>query len=327
MGIKHKFTTSFIKIFGKPRITGLIAKQKSVNEIPGILHPASNSPTRFEIPLEMMNLLQERDEIELRHMFPIRRLLSIIKNIHHSVDSIPENPSNPLSDADEELLEQLRQYSKSLGVCHVEFVKLPQDLIFQELGVLFENAIVLAMEMSQEKIDKAPSQETMTMVFGTYDDLGKAANKITEFLREQGFAAQADHPLGGLVLFPPLAQKAGIGWVGKHGVLITPEFGPRVRLAAVYTSIENLPFSESNAHGWIEEYCKICGLCIKQCPSQAILEETVTHDTGRITNIKQQDCFKYFAQFYGCSVCVKVCPFSNAGDTYERLKAVLEKRI
>jgi epoxyqueuosine reductase len=90
--------------------------------------------------------------------------------------------------------------------------------------------------------------------------------------------------------------------------------------------VENLPFSDSNSHEWIEEYCKICGLCIKQCPSQAILEESVIHDTGRVTHVKQQECFEYFAQFYGCSVCIKACPFSKAGDTYERLKAVIEKR-
>jgi len=41
--------------------------------------------------------------------------------------------------------------------------------------------------------------------------------------------------------------------------LITPKFGPRVRLAAVYTSIQNLPDSKENNHSWIEEYCKICG--------------------------------------------------------------------
>ena len=326
LGIKHKFTTSFVKVFGKPRITKLIAKQKSVYEIPDVLHPTSNSPTRFEIPLEMMNLIQERDDIELRHMFPIRRLLSVIKNIHLSVDSIPDNPLNPSTSASTEFLEELKEFAQSLGVGPIEFVKLPQDLIFQEMGALFGNAIILAMEMSKEKIDKAASQETMNMVFATYDDLGKAANRIAEFLREHGYAAHADHPLGGLVLFPPLAQKAGIGWVGKHGLLITPEFGPRVRLAAVYTSIENLPFVDSNDHGWIDEYCRTCGLCIKQCPPQAILEEAVTHDTGRVTNVKQQDCFEYFAQYYGCSICIKACPFSEAGDTYERLKAVTEKK-
>jgi len=326
MGIKHRITISFVKVFGKPRITRLIAKQKSLKDFPNTLHPTAHSPTRFEIPFEMLNLIEERDDIEMRHMFPVRRLLSIIKNIHLSVDSISDNPNPPSINASTEFLDQLKEFTKSLGVGAIEFVKLPPDLIFQNLGVLFDNAIILAMEMSKEKIDKAVSQETLNMVFGTYDDLGKAANRIAEYLREHGFAAHADHPLGGMVLFPPLAQKAGIGWVGKHGLLITPEFGPRVRLAAVYTSIENLPFVDSNDHGWIDEYCKICGLCIKQCPPQAILEGTVTHDTGRVTNIKQQECFEYFAQYYGCSICVKVCPFSKAGDIYERLKVVTNKR-
>jgi epoxyqueuosine reductase len=326
MGIKHKITTSFVRVFGKPRILKLIAKQRSTSEIDGVLLPTLNSPTRFEIPFEMLDLIQDRDDIEIRHMFPVKRLLSVIKNIHLSVDSISDNPVNASTQTSLEFLEKLKEFAHSHGVGPLEFVKLPQDLIFQKMGVLFDNAIILAMEMSKDKIDKAASQATLNMVFGTYDDLGKAANRIAEFLREHGYAAQADHPLGGLVLFPPLAQKAGIGWIGKHGLLITPEFGPRVRLAAVYTSIENLPFVDSNEHAWIGEYCKTCGVCIKECPPQAILEESVTHETGRQTSIKQRECFEYFAQYYGCSLCVKVCPFSQAGDTYERLKATTQKQ-
>ena len=56
------------------------------------------------------------------------------------------------------------------------------------------------------------------MVFSTYDELGIAGNNVAKNLREHGYAALADHPLGGLILFPPLTQKAGICWVGKHGI-------------------------------------------------------------------------------------------------------------
>jgi ferredoxin len=304
----------------------MIAKQRSILNLPDALRPTSNSPVRFEIPLEGFKLIEERDDIRMRQFFHLRRMMSIMKNINLSVDSITENPSNPSVSASAEFLGQLKEYAYSLNVGIIEFIKLPNDLIFQDFGVIFDNAIVLAMEMDEDKIDKAPSQETMDMVFGTYDVLGIAANSIAAFLRQHGYAAQADHPLGGLVLYPPLAQKAGIGWVGKHGVLITPEFGPRVRLAAVYTSIQNLPFSETNEHGWIGEYCKICGLCIKQCPPKAILENNVRHETGIITNIIQQDCFEYFIQFYGCSVCVKACPFSKGTDAYQRLRQVVEMR-
>ena len=325
MGLKHRFTTTFVKYFGKPRINSLQEKQRSLNAMPGILRPSPDSPTRFEIPREMMGLVQRRDDLEIRHIFPFKRLLSIIENIHVSVDSITQNPTHPDQEAPAEFLEKLGEFALSLGVGIFEYVKLPHDLIFQEYGVLYDNAIILAMEMSRELIDEAPSQATLNMVFGTYDDLGKAANEIAGYLRDHGYAAQADHPLGGLVLFPPLAQRAGIGWVGKHGLLITPEYGPRVRLAAVYTSIGNLPFAESNIHGWVEDYCETCGICVQQCPPEAILDESIAHETGLITRISQQGCFEYFAQYYGCSVCVKVCPFSKSADAYNRLRTVVEK--
>ena len=326
MGIRHRLLKTFVMGFGVPRIRRMIAKQQSLQELPAILHPTSASPTRFEIPLEMLKLLQERDDIEMQHRFPIRRLLSILKNIHRSVDSLHDNPPNPQTNAPQEVFESLHDHAHNLGVSHVGFAKLPHDLIFQQFGVLYDNAIVLAMEMSKEKIDQAPSQTTLNMVFGTYDDLGKAANRIAAHLRALGYAAQADHPLGGLVLFPPLAQHAGIGWIGKHGLLITKEFGPRVRLAAVYTSILNLPFTNTNPHAWIANYCTLCGICIQQCPPHAILPDAIHHDSGRITHIAQQDCFEYFAQNYGCSVCVKVCPFSRGPTAYQHLKTATLRR-
>ncbi len=325
MKLKQAFTKNILMRVGVPRMMNMIDKQKSIATLRDSLVSTSNSPIRFEIQLEAAKMMREREDFEMQHTFPMTRMFSIMKNINLSVDSLSKNPSKPSINASSDFLETLGEFAHKIGLSHIGYVKLPRDLIFQGFGVIYNNAIVLAMEMDEDKIKKAPSQETMNMVFGTYDELGIAANRMTTYLREQGYAAQADHPLGGLVLFPPLAQRAGIGWVGTHGLLITPEYGPRVRLAAVYTSIQNLPFSEGNVHEWIDEYCKVCGLCIKQCPADAILEEPVRHKTGLITYTKQRACFEYFVRFYGCSVCIKACPFSKAGNTYERLKAVVER--
>lgn len=71
---------TFVMRFGIPRVKRMIAKQRSLLEMSGILHPRSDSPKRFEISLEMLNLFQERDGIEIRHKLPIRRLLSISLN-------------------------------------------------------------------------------------------------------------------------------------------------------------------------------------------------------------------------------------------------------
>ena len=324
MRLKHRIINTILLRIGYPRIRRIIAKQKSVAKIPNALTSISDSPTRFEIPLEAIRMMKENEDFEMKQTFPMRRMLSIMRNINLTIDSLPENPVSPVNGTSGDFVDQLKEFAYSQGVDIIHFAKLPEDLIFQEFGVLFENAIVLAMEMSQEKIDQAPSQATFKMVFDTYDRLGIAANRIAAYLREQGYAAQADHPLGGTALYPPLAQKAGIGYVGKHGLLITPKFGPRVRLAAVYTSIQNLPDSKENNHSWIEEYCKICGRCINECPPQAILKDTIIHDSGLKTDINQRSCFEYFVEYYGCSVCVKVCPFSKGLDAYERLKQVIE---
>lgn len=319
----QKISMTLLKKVGASRIKGLLTKQRSLGTMPGMLLPTSNSPARFEIQIEMMKLMEEGNDIEMQSNFPVRRMLSIMKNINLSVDSIGKNPSDPITSSSSEFLDELKEFAQSHSVDPLEFVKLPRDLIFQHMGVIYDNAIILAMEMSQEKIDKAPSQETINMIFETYDTLGIAANKITEFLRAHGYSAQADHPLGGLVLFPPLAQKSGIGFVGKHGLLITPEYGSRVRLAAVYTSIENLPFAEQNDHSWISDYCSSCGLCIRGCPPRAILNESIVHDSGQTTNIKQAECFEYFLLNYGCSLCIKVCPFSKR--PYSDIKTSYEK--
>ena len=122
----------------------------------------------------------------------------------------------------------------------------------------------------------------------------------------------------GLALYPPMAQEAGLGWIGLNGIIITPEHGPRVRLAAVFTSIENLPLNEDNNHDWIETYCKTCRICIKQCPPQALYGEPVAHINGQLTFVENELCFPYFSDYYGCSICVKVCPFNHV--PYEKLK-------
>jgi epoxyqueuosine reductase len=111
--------------------------------------------------------------------------------------------------------------------------------------------IVLTMEMAKEKIGMAPSGDTQVMVFQTYDRLGKAINKLTDYIRANGYAAQTGYPLGGLILYPAIAQLAGLSWHGRHGLLITPEFGSRQRIGVIYTSIRNLPFAHENQHAWI----------------------------------------------------------------------------
>jgi epoxyqueuosine reductase QueG len=174
------------------------------------------------------------------------------------------------------------------------------------------------MKMDREAINTSPSPEAEFSVIATYRDLGRITNLAVDFLRDHRYSAQAGHPLNGQTLYPPLAQMAGLGQLAYSGLIITPEYGPCIRLSAIYTSIENLPFKEGNEHSWIEDYCSSCRLCIKKCPANAICAEPIRHDHGQITYVDNDKCFPYFHYNHGCSVCIKICPFNHV--PYGRLK-------
>jgi len=266
-----------------------------------------NIPKGGEIPFSMQNIKVIG-----------RYLRSCIKQGEIAVSSINKNVASPRNSITEEQLANFVKYAESLGIKQIGYTKIPRELIFKERAVRYDNAIVLIKEMDKNSISKAPSIDTFKTVFETYDTLGILTNKLTNYLRGNNFYAQASHPLGGLVLYPPLAQKAGLGWLGKHGLLITPQYGARQRISAIFTSIDNLPFSKENEHVWIEQFCDSCNKCIRRCPPKAILDKPIIHASKRETHIIRNKCLPYFNENKGCSICLKECVFSYAD--YNKIK-------
>lgn len=283
-------------------------EQAVVND-PRSMKSAENSPPRFNIILEHLKL----DERPPLPGFPrsAPHMARSAWGIRKSFLDLRKNPTNGRRETGDALLNELVSFAKSVGVDEIGFAEVPPEWIFQGLAIMYRHAIVLVMEMDKARIDAAPSPETAVMVHQTYARLGQAANKIAGWLRRRGFAAHAGHPLGGLVLYPPLAQKAGLGWRSMSGLLITPRFGPRVRLAAVFTEIENLPAYEGREHQWVLSYCDLCRRCVHECPPQAIYETPICHDNELVTTVENSKCFPYFARNHGCSICIKVCPFHH----------------
>lgn len=212
------------------------------------------------------------------------------------------------------------EYAESIGIDLIGFTEVDEYFIFEEEPTnynvkdnVLDNAIVLGMEMKRDKIDQAPNPAAGIEAYRVYADLGEATNKLAQYIRNQGFQAQAFHPLWGPVLYPPIAQKAGLGKVGINGLLITSEFGPRLRLSMIATDASPLP-SPSQKDLEIKEYCKECNECVEECPGQAIFSfnEKIELQNGRyIQNIDPEKCFPHFFNKTGCSICIKVCPFSK----------------
>jgi ferredoxin len=302
----------------KPLVGRIEALENEVAAMPEAYRSVQDSPARFEIMKEGLKRGRRGFGREVAHIMP-----PTILGMRRSMTSLKKNPKQPKTRVPDGFLPDLERYAKSLGVSSVGYTQTPERWIFQGKGILHLNAIVLTMEMDKVRIDTAPSVYGMQAVIEIYRDLGIAVNKIADYLRQHGYSAHAAHPLMGPALYPPLAQMAGLGWISASGLIITPEHGPRVRLAAVFTNIENLPFSTRNEHAWVEDFCAACGICIRKCPAEAILPEPIHHKNGQITYVINPRCFAYFSDYYGCSVCIKVCPFNCT--SYDKIKASFQR--
>ena len=223
--------------------------------------------------------------------------------------------------------EDLTAYAWEKWKVKIGFTKMPEELIFKGKGVLYNNALIFMQEMDKEEIAKAPEMEASYEVMGVYASLGFAVNDIANWLRNKyKIDCHSNHPLNGLANTVPLAVKAGMGYFGHNGLLITKEFGSRHRIAPIFIDSKLFAYTDSDEHNWIAEFCKTCKKCERDCPTGAILENKkgknqVLEGIGRrTTSIDREKCFPYFTKTMGCSVCIKACPFSKGEDTYERLK-------
>lgn len=301
-----------------PKLLSWYARlESSVANRPGVLKAGPTSPERVDILAGAIKVKGVYAPPGFPHSVP--QLIGSMRGIKASIVELDDNPELPLTTIDYKGIMELEAFAKSSGAQSIGYAIVEPRLVFKGKAVLHPYAIVLTQEMDKERIDTAPSAAAGLAVHETYNHLGQVSNMVARYLRAKGYSAHAGHPLNGLALYPPLGQAAQLGWRGIHGLLITPEFGPTVRLAAVFTSIGNLPLPKgNNPHKWVEEFCDQCRLCIRKCPVDAIYTKPIVHKDGRLTCADDGKCLPFFAVNHGCSICVAVCPFNKLG--YDRLE-------
>lgn len=269
------------------------------------------------IPLVLMQYGSMKDKLQASAAI-LPALKTSIKEMIKSAKSLKDNPRKGKRHMDAETLKQLEAYAKELGVSQIGYTKVNRDFIFKGFDILYDKAMVLTMEMKRDAMKSAPSDYATSEVWRTYSGLGIIVNQLAVFLRERGYSCHPSPAVGGDVCTPPMAQDSGIGIIGKNGLLITPEFGPSQRIAAVFIDVENLPLKtiEDNTHKWIIDFCETCNLCVKKCPGNAIYEHTKTLNDGYPVYIEREKCAPHFSK--NCCTCIAVCPFINGN--YQDIK-------
>lgn len=111
------------------------------------------------------------------------------------------------------------------------------------------------------------------------------------------------------------AERAGLGWIGKHTNLITRDYGSWVFIGELLLNLELAPDGER-----MEDHCGTCTLCIEACPTGAITEPYVVDSNKcisyatielRAPEIPAEVAANMDGWLYGCDVCQDVCPWNR----------------
>jgi reductive dehalogenase len=173
-------------------------------------------------------------------------------------------------------------------------------------------ALALTVEMDHDFVRNAPYGLAVLESSRQYLRSGMLALSLAEMIRDLGYPARAHIDGEYEVVCPLVARDAGLGEIGRMGLLMTPELGPRVRIAVVTTSMPLIPDERKEDPAMID-FCTRCKKCAQVCPSRAIPFDDRRRINGVLRwQIDQQACFTTWTKFgTDCARCMSVCPYSH----------------
>jgi epoxyqueuosine reductase QueG len=163
------------------------------------------------------------------------------------------------------------------------------------------------------RLDRASLALVQDIEAAGYQALAIAASQIVDWKNQR---AHVSHKR--------IAAAAGLGWLGRNNLLVTPEYGSQVRLATVLTDLPltaeaTSPIAPVDSARFADRKtpassCGECRTCVARCPARAI------HDTS--AEFEHQACFAKLKEFqkqghagqFICGICVKACPGRQAGS-------------
>jgi ferredoxin len=172
-------------------------------------------------------------------------------------------------------------------------------------------AIAFTVEMDHGMVGTAPAAPITLESARQYVEAAKIAVQVGNLARSLGYSARAHIDGNYRVIAPLVARDAGLGEIGRMGLLMTPRLGPRVRLGVVTTDLPLIP-DRRNEDLSVIDFCRICKKCAENCPVRAIPEGDWEEIDGALRwRIDADLCYRYW--------CVAVCPYSHPENLLHNL--------
>ncbi|MFZ5631685.1 MAG: reductive dehalogenase [Bacillota bacterium] len=185
-----------------------------------------------------------------------------------------------------------------------------------------DRAVVMAVAMNIEFTRTSPAVAASTAAEMGYSRMGILAIALAEFIRSLGYIAIPC--MNDTALSIPLAIDAGLGQIGRNGLLITPEYGPCVRLCKVLT---NMPLLVDRPVDFgITDFCRQCLLCARECPPRSISFGRQSFATVCENNnpgvktwyVEAESCLRFWQENgAACANCIAVCPFTAGFESVQ----------
>lgn len=242
-----------------------------------------------------------------------------------------ETSSQPYPFTPQEATDYVKHLARHFGAADVGITLLQPYHIYSHIGrgpgeygspieLDHRFAIAFTVEMGHAQMQSAPLAPVVMESSRQYVESGEIAVQMAATIRALGYPARAHMDANYRVICPPVVRDAGLGEIGRMGLLMTPKNGPRVRIGVVTTDLELLT-DDAQPDPSMIDFCLICQKCATNCPSHSIPFGPRTEKDGSTRwQINQETCFAYWNEIgTDCGVCMSVCPYAHPDNSLHNL--------
>lgn len=219
---------------------------------------------------------------------------------------------------------ELIDYLKELGASLIGFGDL--SYINEKSNNNMNYGISIAVKLNSkvvEEINNGATREYYNEYNKINGILDNIADSCVKYINDKGYKAvgqtstyiTSDDNLTTSLPHKTVATRAGLGWIGKNALLITPEYGSAIRLTSVIT---DMPLKTNNPIN--ESKCGTCNKCKSTCPAKAIKGSLWKVNSKREELIDPHQCRKTARKLFKdrvgieitlCGKCIEICPYTQ----------------